>query len=283
MSDMVDLVARLRAYEQGCAVCIASHRRVALHPQALLFCPIVMSGEDTAIHMVALGQFHRQPYILAVPDPRNRKALSLLFEDLADEIDTYFQDCLKTGTYPQIWVSSGAGAGLIDKLADRLRFNRSSAKARRLGQLLVYPAQRVQFAGQQTLLIAPNVLCLHWTTGQQPSEDEHLGTVLTWINPPSTISIHQAVEKAEMLPSGIKTDPAFDRTTLVPLVAAFNQARRQHASSAELNLCTQRIRDALLPVVKRIYSHTLDAYHLLQGSGLPPLPSLPRFEQRENG
>jgi hypothetical protein len=185
------------------------------------------------------------------------------------------------GTYPQIWVSSQASADLIEILADRLRFNTSSEKAQRLGQLLMYPAQRVHIAGQQTLVIAPEVLSIHWATGQQASEDEHLASVLAWIRPPSTISIHDAVDQAERVSSGIKTKPSFDRNTLVPLIEAFNLARKRRATPAELQEQAVCIRDALRPEVEAIYRQILDAYHVLKQSSLPPLPSLPRFEQRE--
>jgi hypothetical protein len=145
----------------------------------------------------------------------------------------------------------------------------------------MYPAQRVHIAGQQTLIIAPEALSIHWATGQQDGEDEHLASVLTWIRPPSTISIHDAVDQAERVSSGIKTRPGFDRATLVPLIEAFHLARKRSATPAELQGRAMCIRDALRPEVEAIYHQILDAYHVLKQSSLPPLPSLPRLEQRE--
>lgn len=50
----------------------ATHRQVAIQPDALVICPIAMAGEDTAVHAVAvavrgLGQ---PPTFWTVPDPR---------------------------------------------------------------------------------------------------------------------------------------------------------------------------------------------------------------------
>jgi hypothetical protein len=281
MKDDLELVARLRAYESGRAVRFASHLHLALRPDALLFCPLSMAGEDTTIHCIALGTVGTRPRLLWVPDPRYRDDQYRLFTQLAEIIEPYFQRCFAQHTFPQLWVSSGAAAKLIDVLADRLRFNQQNMRVKQLGELLTYLSLRYGFKGQQSLLVATEALRLHWKTGQQDGEDEHLAALLTWFKPPAGLSIHQAVALTELIPSGVKTDPGFDRDILAPLVQQYNRARKRHAPAAELHQRSTLIRDALAPVAQKIYRNTRRAYLLLQQSGLPPLPSLPQFAQRE--
>jgi hypothetical protein len=281
MTDLLETVARLRAYEAGRAQLYASHRHLALRDDALLFCPLTMAGEDTTVHIVAIGEVGRRPRILCVPDPRFRDDQYWLFARLADFFVPYFQQCLDNQTYPQIWVSSGVGASLVDVLADRLRYNSHHGRVKELGELLTYLAQRYPINGQQALHAATEALRLHWVTGQQEGEDEHLAALLTWIQPPQGLPLYDAIERAETIPSGVKTDPTLDRDTLAPLVMQYNNARRRSASKTELHARGKLIYAALLPVVREIYKNTRRAYLLLQRSGLPPLPSLTDFESRE--
>src|SRR5207248_2884003 len=144
-----------------------------------------------------------------------------LFAWLGQRMKAYFESCRTQGTYPQLWVVSGAAVGLLDILADRLRFNREHPLVRTCGELLSYATERFPVHGQQTLQAATAVLRLHYATGQQEGEDEHLGTPLTWIDPP-TGNVLAAVAHEELKPMGVKTDPAFDRDVLAPLVSNYN-------------------------------------------------------------
>ncbi len=280
MSASIDLVARLRAFQAGRAQPIASHLQVAIQPHAVVLCPIAMAGEDTTVHIIACGRVGKEPTIYAVADPRFRDDRYRLFEWLSERVDTYFQWCRDAQTFPQLWVSSPAAAGHLDLLAERLRYNRENARVKRFGELLSYATDRYPIAGQQALLTATTALRAHWATGQQPAEDEHLGALLTWIEPPAGSPILTAVADAERVPMGFKTDPDFDRDVLEPLVEAFNAARRS-GSTERLPALEARIQTALEPVARAIYDATQRAIALLQGAGLPPLPDLAAIEQRE--
>src|SRR3712207_5468178 len=97
-------------------------------------------------------------------------------------------------------VPSQAVGPHLDLLATRVRavqpVDEASAPAkeqavyagvRLLGALLSYYAQRLPIEGQKALVVATTALQAIWATGQQPSEDEHLGAVLTWIDPPAGV------------------------------------------------------------------------------------------------
>ena len=147
MADELDLVARLLALRAGRAQRIASHRQVAVRPDALVLTCLALAGEDSTVHIAACGRLGgAPPEVWCVPDPRFRDDQYRLFAALGARIERHYQDCRDAGTYPQLWVASGAGAGHLDLLADRLRFNRLDSRVKRCGELLAYAAERAPVA-----------------------------------------------------------------------------------------------------------------------------------------
>jgi hypothetical protein len=282
MLNTLDVISRLLAFKAGRAIRIASHRRIAICADGLVLSPVAMAGEDTTIHIVACGRVGHAAEIRCVPDPRFRDDQYALFEWLGERVEEYFVACQRDGRYPQIWFPSSAAVGLFDTLADRLRFNQENSKVKRFGELLSYSTERFPVEGQQTLVTATSALRMHFATGQQEAEDEHLGTLLVWLRPPANTSVLAAVASAEEIPMGVKTDPAFDRDHLEPLVSAYNEARKQKASSKQLERRAKQIQDALTPVVSAIYDATQDAISLLVSEKLHPMVHLDGLEEREN-
>jgi hypothetical protein len=254
MSDLMRLVGQLHAYSFGQAVVCASHRKVTIADHALIIAPLAMAGEDTSIHAMAIGPIKGAPDVRVVPDPRDRDQQYLLIEWMGDHLENYYAACRQNGVHPQIWVSSGAAAGHLDILADRLRFTRDAPRIKRAGELLTYVTERMPIAGQLALMTATGALAAHYSTGQQEGEDEHLGAFLTWLDPPDDVSIARAVERAERIVMGVKTDPEFDRNELQPLVSAYNRAKKDTASAAERKRRATAIEEKLAPIVANIYA-----------------------------
>jgi hypothetical protein len=282
MSTILELIPRLLAYEAGCAQRCASHLQVAIQPHALVVCPLAMAGEDTTIHTVAWGALGTVPRIESVSDPRRRDDQFDLFAKLGATIEEYFEACRRAGTYPQLWVSASPAADHLDLLAERLRYNRERLDVKRFGELVSYCTDRYPVAGQQTLHTATAALRQHWASGQQEGEDEHLGTLLAWIEPPLGVDIYDAVQAAECLPMGVKTQPEFDHDVLMPLVMDYNRARREGHAEAELSARARRVHSALEPIVRPIYDATQRAVRILQQMCLPPLPDLDHLETHES-
>jgi hypothetical protein len=243
-----------------------------------------MAGEDTTVHAVAVGHAGQAPQFRVVADPRVRDDHFALFTWLLGIVEPYFTQCRANGDFPQLWVSSGAGAGHLDTLADRLRYTRDNPPARRLGELFSYATERYPVAGQQALVTATGALRLHFATGQQEGEDEHLGTFLTWIDPPANIDVFTAAALAEQHPMGVKTDPVFDRERLAPLLAAHNEAKRRNASPREITRRTQLIERELIPIADRVYHGVQQTCSILrrrfsaQSGVLAPLRALETYE-----
>jgi hypothetical protein len=265
MTDTMKLVGRLRAFEARRAVRAASHLQVSIQPHALIICPLAMAGEDTTIHAIAIGTIGQPPEIRVVPDPRVRDEHYALITWMGGVIERYFQERRTRNEFPQIWVSSGAAAGHLDILADRLRFTRNAPAVQRTGALLTYVTERMPVAGQQALMTTTGALASHYCTGQQEGEDEHLGVFLAWLDPPARLDIWRAIEIAERQVMGVKTDPEFDRSELQPLLIAYNKARKSGASAAQLRRRAEAIEDRLGPIVGDIYAAVQRALGFLQG------------------
>src|SRR5437762_444568 len=103
MAGEIDLLTRLLAYERRRAVRVASHRQVAIRPDALVVCPVAMAGEDTTVHAIALGSLGKRAEVFIVPDPRVREAQFQLFEWFGDDEDFWplaeraERDCMHSG------------------------------------------------------------------------------------------------------------------------------------------------------------------------------------------
>ncbi len=279
MADLLAVVARMRALEQGQAVPIVSQRQVLIQPHARIVTMLSMAGEDTSVHAVAIGQLGVAPQIKVAPDPRRRDAQYELLRWLLPQFEAYYARRRADGTFPQIWVSSDGALGHLDTLADRLRFT-DDPEVKRLGELWTYAGERSPIAGQQALISATAALTAHYATGQQETEDEHLGALLTWIEPPPGRDILAAVAMAEEQPMGAKTDPGFDTAKLQPEVGLFNKARQQNDVRAQA-FHANRIEQMLETVIRPIYTATQRAMALLSQPRWKDNPALEMLGEQE--
>ena len=279
MADLLNVVARMRAIEKGQAVPIVSQRQVIIQPHARIVTMLSMAGEDTSVHAVAIGRLGMAPQIKVAPDPRRRDDQYELLLWLLPQFEEYYAWCRAEGTFPQIWVSSDGALGHLDTLADRLRFT-DDAQVKRLGELWTYAGERSPIAGQQALISATKALRAHYATGQQETEDEHLGALLTWIEPPAGRDILAAVAMAEDQPMGAKTDPGFDTEELQPAVALFNKARQENDTRAQA-FHAGRIQQMLETVIRPIYTATQRAMAILGQPRWRDNPALDALGEQE--
>lgn len=279
MADLLNVVARMRALEKGEAVPIVSQRQVITQPHARILTMLSMAGEDTSVHAVAIGRLGMAPQIKVAPDPRRRDDQYELLLWLLPQFEDYYAWCRAEESFPQIWVSSDGALGHLDTLADRLRFT-DDVQVKRLGELWTYAGERSPIAGQQALISATKALRAHYATGQQETEDEHLGALLTWIEPPAGRDILAAVAMAEDQPMGAKTDPSFDTEQLQPAVALFNKARQENDTQAQA-FHAGRIQQMLETVIRPIYTATQRAMAILGQPRWKDNPALGAFGEQE--
>lgn len=277
MADLLHVAARLRTLQHGQAVPIVSQRQVVIQPHARILTLLAMAGEDTSVHAAAVGRFGDAAQIHVVADPRSRDDQYALLRWLLPHFEDYYAQCRAEGWFPQIWVSSAGALGHLDTLADRLRFT-DEPDIQRLGNLWTYAGERSPVAGQQALISASGALRLHYATGQQEAEDEHLGALLTWIEPPAGRDIFAAIAAAEAQPMGVKTDPRFDRNALQPAISDYHAA----GSDAERAFHHNRIQQMMEGVVRPIYTATQRGIALLSAPRWQANPALDALAAQEN-
>lgn len=280
MADYLEIVARLQALRSGQAVPITRQRQVHIQRNARVLTLLAMAGEDTSVHAVAVGRIGEAPEIAVTPDPRRRDDQYELLRWLLPRFEDYYAECRAANTFPQIWVSSGGALSHFDTLADRLRFT-DNDDVKRLGTLWTYGGERSPIAGQQALHSATKALRAHFATGQPDTEDEHLGTMLTWIEPPAGQDILAAVAIAEARPMGAKTDPHFDATELQPAVADFNKALTSGAPQDTITFYRQQIQRKLETVIRPIYAATQHAIAILSRPQWQENAALATLAERE--
>jgi hypothetical protein len=163
---------------------------------------------------------------------------------------------------PQLIVPSRAGLDLVRLLGRSTRFRRTAEQDPEaphpapphiplLGRWLTHYGERARVPGSSLLLALTDVLSRHWATGQSSLEDQHLGALLAWIDPPEGISGAQAARTAELArdadgqllcpPAGPATDPAFDNKLLAPAIERYDRARAALAAAEDAVTADDRL------------------------------------------
>ncbi|WP_435611842.1 hypothetical protein [Streptomyces sp. bgisy159] len=277
MSLMATL-ARLEAVATGRAQPTATvrHRHVSRRPLVLV--PLTTAGEAGAPLGALVGTDRDAPRLLVVPQPRDRDLRFAFLADLADVVLPYVDSYTgvveaaertetdpETGKRvkvevelcadaPQLIVPSRAGIDFVRLLGRSMRFRRTAEQEPEaphpapprvplLGRWLTHFGERARVPGSTLLLALTDVLARHWATGQSGVEDQHLGALLAWIDPPEDGSGAEAARLAESgrdadgqllcPPAGPATDPAFDNRLLAPAIERYDRARTALAAAED--------------------------------------------------
>ncbi|QKW00665.1 hypothetical protein [Streptomyces sp. NA02536] len=276
--SLIATLARLEAVSTGRAQPAATVRHRHLSERPLVFVPLITAGEAGAPLGALVGTDRDAPRLLAVPQPRDRDLRFAFLAELADVVLPYldgFADAVEaaersetdpeTGKRvkvevelcadaPQLIVPSRAGIDLVRLLGRSTRFRRTAEqdpeapfpappRVPLLGRWLTHFGERARVPGSSLLLAMSDVLARHWATGQSSLEDQHLGALLAWIDPPGGCSGAEAAREAELArdadgqlvcpPAGPATDPAFDNKLLAPAIERYDRARTAFAAAED--------------------------------------------------
>ncbi|WP_240965677.1 hypothetical protein [Streptomyces zingiberis] len=284
--SLITTLARLEAADSGHARPGATvlHRHLSGRP--LVFVPLTTAGEAGAPLGALAGTDRAAPRLLVVPQPRDRELRSAFLAELAEVLLPYldgYADAVETeerretdpesgrkvtvqaelcADAPQLLVPSGAGVAFVQLLGRSMRFRRTAEQdpeAPRpappgvplLGRWLTHYGERARVPGSSLLLPMTGLLTRHWTTGQSGAEDQHLGALLGWIDPPAGLTGAEAALRAELErdedgllvcpPAGPATDPAFDNRRLAPAMARYDRARAAAAHAEEAGHTGRRL------------------------------------------
>ncbi|WP_369196540.1 hypothetical protein [Streptomyces djakartensis] len=268
--SLISTLARLEAVSSGRAQPAATvrHRHLSGHPLVLV--PLTTAGEAGAPLGALVGTDRDAPRLLVVPQPRDRDLRFGFLADLADVVLPYvdsYGEVVETAERtetdpetgkrvkvevdlcadaPQLIVPSRAGIELVRLLGRSTRFRRTAEqdpeapypappRVPLLGRWLTHFGERARVPGSSLLLAMTDVLGRHWATGQSTLEDQHLGALLAWIDPPGGVTGAEAALRAELErdergqlrcpPAGPATDPAFDNKLLAPAIERYDRAR----------------------------------------------------------
>ncbi|MFF3464305.1 hypothetical protein [Streptomyces sp. NPDC002619] len=316
--SLIATLARLEAVSTGRAHPAATLRHRHLSDRPLVFVPLTTAGEAGAPLGALVGTDRDAPRLLVVPQPRDRDLRFAFLAELADVVLPYvdsYADSVEaaertetdpeTGKRvkvevelcadaPQLIVPSRAGIEFVRLLGRSMRFRRTAEQEPEapypapprvplLGRWLTHFGERARVPGSSLLLALTEVLGRHWATGQSSLEDQHLGALLAWIDPPegetgATAALHAELtrEKGQLLcpPAGPATDPAFDNKLLAPAIERYDRARTALATAedglaaddrlGELTAAEQEIRRLVLSQLQPTWQKVWQGLDLLR-------------------
>ncbi|WEV27641.1 hypothetical protein OYE22_22505 [Streptomyces sp. 71268] len=146
-----------------------------------------------------------------------------------------------------------------------------------LGRWLTHYGERARVPGSSLLLALTDLLGQHWATGQSRLEDQHLGALLAWIDPPAGLAGPEAALRAETArdergqllcpPAGPATDPAFDNRLLAPAMARYDAARSRGVA-ADVAAAEREVRELVASQLRPTWEALWRGVDLLRA--LPP-------------
>ncbi|WP_371799609.1 hypothetical protein OG963_28635 [Streptomyces sp. NBC_01707] len=276
--SLISTLARLEAVESGRAQPMATVRHRHLTGRPLVLVPLTTAGEAGAPLGALVGTDRDAPRLLTVAQPRDRDLRFAFLADLAEAVLPHIESYAdvvepaernetdpETGKKvkvevelctdaPQLIVPSRAGIDFVRLLGRSMRFRRTAeddpdtpypapARVPLLGRWLTHYGERARVPGSSLLLAATDLLNRHWASGQSTLEDQHLGALLAWIDPPAGESGAEAALRAELErddsgrlvcpPAGPATDPAFDNRLLAPAIEKYDRARTALAAAED--------------------------------------------------
>ncbi|MFF4687535.1 hypothetical protein [Streptomyces sp. NPDC001307] len=284
--SLIATLARLEAVSSGRAQPAATVRHRHLSTRPLVFVPLTTAGEAGAPLGALVGTDRDAPRLLVVAQPRDRDLRFSFLADLADVVLPYIDSHAESveaaertetdpetgkrvkvevelcADAPQLIVPSRAGLDFVRLLGRSMRFRRTAEqdpdtpypappRVPLLGRWLTHYGERSRVPGSSLLLALTDVLSRHWATGQSGLEDQHLGALLAWIDPPEGTSGAEAARRAELArdaagqllcpPAGPATDPAFDNKLLAPAIERYDRARTALAAAEDALAADDRL------------------------------------------
>jgi hypothetical protein len=265
---LMQTLARAEAVAAGRAVPAATVRHTHLAEHPLVFVPLTTAGEAGAPLGALIGTDRDAPELLVVPQPLDRELRFGFFAGLASallpRLDSYGDEVeVEPATRNreetevcadalQIVVPNSAALEYVRLLGRSTRFLRTTddpdaphpvpVPVPLFGRWLTHYAERARTPGSALLLAMTQLLTRHWASGQSAMEDQHLGALLGWIDPPPGLDGPTAAARAQTgrapdglllsPPAGPATDPLFDNRVLAPAMSRYDKARATEPRAA---------------------------------------------------
>ncbi|MFF2205154.1 hypothetical protein [Streptomyces sp. NPDC058145] len=268
-------VAALRASASGDAERLTTVRHEHLDDTPFVLVPLTLAGEACAPLAALAGTDPNLPVLLTVRRPHDQTERFGFVESLADLLLPYFEECraapkepytvgrgkdkeqrVRPLRAPQLLVPNAGGITYVRLLGRLTRLRATdgphavSPSVPLLGKWLTWFADRAEFPDSGLLQAMTRSLSAHWATGQSPTENANLASLLGWIDPPAgrtgAETAREREDPAAWPPTGPATDPVFDRT-LDELIAKYEGAPGQRGRDAAARTIDHELRGQMLP------------------------------------
>ena len=260
---------RLRAWVEGKPIDRYStkHFYIAPHHDALVAAFLRMGGES-APWAIAIGHPDEKPKLYAVPEARDRDLVAAMVAEVAPVLLEHFahpdngrgQD---GRTLRQLWVPNVTHLEMLHFIAYAYAFAKwgptGRAKTlRAVGRLTGWLFREAQRPGQQTVLVATDVLRSLYTFPSDPVREAHLGYLLAWLEEKGSRRTRlREAEVAEQLGIATTLDPTLEREQLDPEVESWNKAKIARALVAAR--AARKIESVLKSELQRRFDLTVRA------------------------
>lgn len=293
MNASAHMARKIQAAQMLRALPIAARAHVALGASAKILVLRKMASEHATVVAFALSGQEGVPRTGFVVDPRDRDEQHGLFLRLGRALKGHFDQCISIGEIPQLIVPSPSHAQLLEFVARRMcRADRGAGadaadaeEIAELGNLIAYWGERRPVAGQQALVVATEQLCEHWAFGQDESRNQHLGSLLCWMDgarpDEDTDGFHQRLTQEERTHSTAATAlPEFDERLMRDFDACM-AARATGDRRAEAKLADRMRREQLDELYRILDQTKAAAGHLRRLPAMNLLRSFVELEKSE--
>jgi hypothetical protein len=272
-----EAVRRLRALRAGRP--LPSGERLSLRvaeEQDVLIVTFVRIGGESRPWGIAFGHPHEPPIILTVPEGRDRDLVADMAVEFAPELLSHLRSPAWVKPEPrdwpdlapmrQVWLPNASHLDMLQHLAYAYAFTNAGGAGQptlnALGRTSSWLFRSAQRAGSQQTVVATQALRGAFTFPAEDARQGHLGFLLAWLEEnPDLDETREAVAEAERLSISTMLDPTAERVVLLPLVDAWRAARDDQPKREAYAL---RIREALVPELRRRFGLTADAWRTLE-------------------
>jgi hypothetical protein len=285
-SEQELIARRLYARSSGRAQRLADGFSIGHDPDLCIgIVPIKIVTEEQ-VQAIGFGRLDQPPAIIPRMDPLSRDVSDLV--PFAQWLDGIAQAIL-AGNKVRLWMPHKAALECIDVLGHRYVSNPDAPPiVQHMGRTCRALAAELVMADQPVIACALELLAQHFITGQSPAEDRHLGSILTWIDPPHGVDVVEAAHRAALLPAAAILPNIPGQMDDAEVERLRREAKR--SSGAAQAAAHSRMRNVLESAVQREWALMMAGRrHLLALPATSPMPedateaSLERVRHRIGG
>ncbi|MYC87156.1 MAG: hypothetical protein F4X22_02820 [Gemmatimonadales bacterium] len=277
-----DVVRRLVAHAEGRPLPRGTTRQ--LHVAAdedLLIVAFVRMGGESRPWGIAFGRPGAEPELLTVPEGRNRDLVADMCSRFAPAllrhlrtpgfVDVPPTEAEELRPLRQVWLPNGSHADMLHHLAYAYTFTQwrpeGATTLNPLGRAAGWLFREAQRPGQQHVVTATEALRTSYTFPAQSTRLEHLGFLLTWLDPDVAPGERfAAAHEAEALAVSTALDPVLERSRIEKPLDDWHDARNEGDARRERARASEIAR-VLEEELRRRYRLTAQAISHLRADG----------------